>query len=139
MTTINMNSTVMPLTDTSPSTTFTSSYLPIFSNYTYPTVDLLPNKCVDPFPYTFMNGYTIWVLWCAVQAGSLNQIIINYPIYQPEFFGAGFPYSMVFAYSYSNTKGNMIGYRVDQNVGGTPQTCSTQKSTTYDKNSVNPQ
>lgn len=86
-----------------------------------------------------MNGYTVWVLWCAVQVGSLNQIIINYPMYQPDFFGSGFPYQMVFAYSYANTKGNMIGYRVDQNVGGTPQTCNTQKSTTYDKNSVNPQ
>lgn len=68
-------------------------------------------KCVDPFAYTFNNTYKIWVLWCPIQPGSLNQIKINYPLY-PSQFGSNFPYGMVFTYCYSNTAGNMIGYRI---------------------------
>lgn len=135
--TINMGTTVMPSVDASPSTTFASAYLNIFSNYTYPKVDGLIN-CMDPFPYTFLNSYQVWTLWCPVQPGSLNQIKFNFPLY-PDAFGANFPYSMVFAYAYANTAGQMIGYRTEQSLSGTPQVCSTQKTTTYDKNSVNPQ
>jgi hypothetical protein len=132
-----MGATVMPTNDSSPSTTFTSAYMNIFSNYSYPLVDgNLP--CVNPFSYTYMNSYKIWTLWCPVVAGSGNQIKFNYPLY-PESFGTNFPYSMVFSYAYSNTSGRMIGYRVEQNSGGVPQTCNVIKSTTYDKNSNNPQ
>lgn len=133
-----MLTSVLPPNDVSPSSTFASAYTPIFSNYTFPTVDSI-NKCADPFGYTYMNLYKIYVLWCPMQAGSVNQIKINYPMYQADYFGAGFPYQMVFSYAYSNTKGNMIGYRVQQSTSGTPQACITQKTTTYDKNSINPQ
>lgn len=134
---INMGTTVMPAVDKSPSTTFASAYVNIFSNYSYPTVDTL-TKCIDPFGYKYQNTYQVWTLWCPVQPGSLNQIKFNYPLY-PDSFGSNFPYSMVFSYSYSNTAGQMIGYRVEQALSGSPQTCTTQKTTTYDKNSNNPQ
>jgi len=107
---INMGTTVMPSTDSSPSTTFASAYLNIFSNYSNPLVDASV-KCVDPFHYTYQNSYQMWTLWCPVQPGSLNQIRFNYPLY-PDSLGASFPYSMIFSYSYANTLGQMIGYRI---------------------------
>lgn len=134
---INMGATIMPATDASPSTTFSSAYLNIFSNYSYPKVDDVVS-CIDPFAYTYLNSYQVWTLWCPVQAGSLNQIKFNFPLY-PDSFGSNFPYSMVFAYAYANTAGQMIGFRTEPSLSGAPQTCSTQKTTTYDKNSINPQ
>lgn len=107
--TINMGTTVMPSTDTAPSTTFTSSYLNIFSNYTNPLVDNT-TKCLNPFPYTYMNSYKVWVLWCPIKPGSTNQIVIKYPLY-PDSFGANFPFNLIFTYAYANTLGAMIGYR----------------------------
>lgn len=105
-----MGTTVMPTSDANPSTTFTSAYLNIFSNYSNPLVDNAV-KCVNPFYYCYQNGYNVWVLWCPVQAGSLNQIRVSYPLY-PDSLGADFPYSMIFTYAYANTLGQMIGYRV---------------------------
>lgn len=108
--TINMGTTLMPTIDPSPSTTFASAYLNIFSNYSNPIVDSNLN-CINPFPYTYMNSYKIWTLWCPIITGSINQIKYNYPLY-PDSFGTNFPYNMIFTYSYANTEGKMIGYRV---------------------------
>lgn len=106
---INMGATVMPTIDASPSTTFSTAYLNIFSNHSYPMVDN-STACINPFGYTYMNTYKVWTLWCPVQPGSLNQINFNFPLY-PDALGSNFPYSLIFAYSYANTAGRMIGYR----------------------------
>jgi hypothetical protein len=105
-----MGATVMPSPDTSPSTTFTSAFLNIFSNYTNPIVDNI-TKCVNPFLYTYMNLYKIWVLWCPITIGLPNQIIINNPLY-PDILGTNFPLSLIFAYAYSNSSGAMIAYKL---------------------------
>lgn len=96
-----MGATLMPSTDLSPSTTFASAYMNIFSNYSYPVVDS-NIKCIDPFAYTYMNSHKVWTLWCPIVAGSTNQIKFNYPLY-PNSFGINFPYNMIFTYAYANT------------------------------------
>lgn len=108
--TINMGTTVMPLTDTLPSTTFSSAYLNIFSDFSNPLVDNL-TKCVNPFAYTYTNSYKVWVLWCPLIVGAVNKISFNYPLY-PDSLGANFPFSTIFSYAYADTAGKMIGYRV---------------------------
>ena len=108
--TIKMGATLMPSTDTAPSTTFTSAYLNIFSNYSNPLVDN-SSKCINPFAYTYSNSYKIWVLWCPVKVGFTNQILFNYPLY-PDALGANFPLSTIFTYAYAATTGAMIGYRI---------------------------
>jgi hypothetical protein len=105
-----MGGTVMPLIDTTPSTTFTSAFLNIFSNYSNPMVDNI-TKCIPPFSYTYMNLYRIWVLWCPITIGSLNQITFNNPLY-PDSLGTNYPLSLIFAYAYSNTSGAMISYKL---------------------------
>jgi hypothetical protein len=134
---INMGPTVMPATDTAPSTTFTSAFLNIFSNYSNPMVDNITN-CINPFPYTFRNTYKVWVLWCPMTVGVPNQIVINYPLY-PALLGNSFPLGLILAYGYSSTSGAMIGYRLDQNTVTLVQMCSVNKTTSYNINSTNPQ
>lgn len=135
--TINMEGTTMPTTDTAPSTTFTSAYLNIFSNYSNPLVDNT-TKCINPFPYKFADLYNIWVLWCPIQVGFTNQILFSFPLY-PDVLGAGFPFSLMFTYAYANTSGAMIGYRVENTTGGLPQVCKVARSSIYNKNTTLPQ
>ena len=62
----------MPTDDLSASTTFTSIYKSIFSQYSNPLVDGLP--CVDPFSYNFGNNHQVYVLWCPLFSQAINEI-----------------------------------------------------------------
>ena len=125
---IKMNATSLPANEVSPSSTFTSIYFNIFSLYSNPTVDA--DNCVDPFGYSYGNNYQVYVLWCPLISQAVNDINFNYPIYPPE-MGSGFPFTIAFAYAYSNTAGNMIGYRLESEAGGVAAACTTVKNNAY--------
>ena len=126
---IMMDSTAMANPDLSPSCTFSSAHINIFSNFSQVTINN-GQKCVGPFSYVYLDSHSVWTVWCEVSVDSVNEILIGYPFY-PNIIGSGFPFSQTFTYQYSNTAGRMIGYRVEQDSTYTPQTCTTIKETEY--------
>lgn len=137
VTTINMGSTMMPISGPNPSSTFTSRNMNIFSRDSVALVDGT-YRCIGPFSYKFKKDDNLWVIWCPLKQGSINQINITYPLYSNK-VGKGFPLSTVFAYSYSASNGQMLGYRLDNQTASSNLNCSVVKITTYDLNTSNPQ
>lgn len=92
----------------SPSMTFTSIYESIFSSYSSAVVGT--NSCDKPFTYVYNYLYNVSVLWCPLVNGAINPVNISYPLY-PNNLGTGFPFSTMFAYSFSDGSGNMVAFR----------------------------
>lgn len=127
----------MSSTDVEPSSTFASAHLNIFSASSTASVDSVI-ACVNPFSYTYMNLYPVYVLWCPLASLAVNDIVIKYPLY-PVQMGASFPYQLTFAYAYSNDLGHMKGYRLEGTSGGNAQACQTVKNTEYQRDATVPQ
>lgn len=77
-TTIDMLGSTLTYAGT-PSLTFTSAYINIFSSYTSALANNIP--CDQPFSYTYNSFYSVNVLWCPLINGGVNQVVINYPFF----------------------------------------------------------
>ena len=120
-----------------PSSTFTSLYESIFSDFSYAVANTIA-ACDSPFSYLFNKNYRVTVLFCALMAFQGNQIVINYPYY-PTTLGAGFPFSQMLNYAVQDSNGNLIAYRTESNAKTAMSSCTTASVNSYNYGEVTKQ
>jgi hypothetical protein len=117
-----------------PFITFTSIYTSIFSSYS----TILANNqlvCNSPFKYNYNSLYDVTVLLCPLLSNSLNQVVINYPLYSGS-MGANFPFQTIFAYAFSDGLGNLVAFRTESNSKSSKDVCTTAILSNYNYGDV---